>query len=85
MDILGYEQPIFQIGDLVVFTGHLYTPDYVYVEQYDQSRCTMGIIIDNKSGWYRDVLYRVYWFRDARVTEVVGGHLRSPYYQNKQP
>ncbi len=84
MDILGYEQPIFEIGDLVVFTGNLYTPDYVYVEHHDRTKLNMGIVIDNKNGWYRDVIYQVYWFRGARVTEVVGGHLRTPSYEIKR-
>ena len=74
-----YPEDHFVVGDLVIFTGYLYTPDYVYVDQYDARAPTTGIVIGNASGHYEQTLYRVYWLRDGRTTEVVGGHLQLAY------
>jgi len=65
-------------GDLVIFTGYLYTPDYIYINQYEHAR-TIGIVLGHSSGYYENGLYRVYWLRTGRVTEVVGGHLKLAY------
>jgi hypothetical protein len=68
-------------GDLVLFTGHLYTPDYVYVDQYDRQSATIGVVLDSFSygNYEKSIMYRVYWFRDMKITENVAGHLRLAY------
>ena len=66
-------------GDLVVFTGYLYTPDYIYAEQHDRALRTIGIVLGRSTGVYEGVLYRVYWLREQRESEVVGDHLRLAY------
>jgi|15BtaG_2_1085339.scaffolds.fasta_scaffold15243_3 hypothetical protein len=67
-------------GDLVIFTGYLYTPDYVYIDQYEPAR-NMGIVIGPSSDYYDGALYRVYWFRTKRITETTAGHMRLAYIQ----
>ena len=37
-------------GDLVIFTGHLYSPDFVYVEQFDD-KPEYGVIIGPGSAY----------------------------------
>ena len=69
----------FVAGDLVIFTGYMYTPDYVYVEQYNRDKHTLGVGLSTVDNFYEHVLYRVYWFDTARVTEVVAGHMRLAY------
>tara|TARA_Y100000994_G_scaffold8416_1_gene7076 strand:- start:504 stop:779 length:276 start_codon:yes stop_codon:yes gene_type:complete len=70
----------FVIGDLVTFTGYLYTPDYVYTEEELRGKMQLGIVIGTtKSGYYENILYRVHWLRTARVTEVVSAHLHLVY------
>lgn len=71
---------IFVKGDLVIFTGYLYTPDYVYIDQYEPAR-SMGIVIGPASDYYDGAIYRVYWFRTKRITETIGGHMRLAYIQ----
>ena len=67
-------------GDLVIFTGHLYTPDYTYVEHYDYSKLKVGIVLGTvNDDYYNDVLYRVYWLASARTTSTVSGHLKLAY------
>ena len=69
------------VGDLVIFTGYLYTPDYVYADQYDYKHPNLGIVVGKVRGHYEDVLYRVHWLKEQRVTEVVGGHIKLAYQQ----
>jgi len=69
-------------GDLVVFTGYLYTPDYIYIDQYDRNQLQVGIVLGtSQDGHYENVLYRVHWLRTNRISEVVAGHLRLAYTQ----
>ena len=72
-------------GDLVVFTGHLYSPDYVYAEHYNPTARTIGIVVGTSGGPIADILYRVYWLKARRITEVVSGHIKLLYAQNKTP
>jgi|ETNvirenome_6_85_1030632.scaffolds.fasta_scaffold26082_2 hypothetical protein len=69
----------YMVGDLVIFTGYLYTPDYVYADQYDYKHPNLGIVVGRVRGYYENILYRVHWLREHRITEVVGGHIRLAY------
>ena len=67
-------------GDLVIFTGYDYTPDYVYVEDRSPRSGELGIVVSNsRNGYYSDVLYRVYWLGTGHITTVVSDHLRLAY------
>ena len=67
-------------GDLVMFTGYDYTPDYVYIEDRSPGSGDLGIVISNsRNGYYSDVLYRVYWLTTGHITTVVNDHLRLAY------
>lgn len=67
-------------GDLVIFTGYAYAPDFVYVDDYAPMAKSIGVVIgDARNGYYSDVLYRVYWFTSGHITTVVKDHLRLAY------
>lgn len=74
------EEAKYSVGDLVVFNGRLFTPDYTYVDQYNESYATVGMVVRVYAyGNYIDsCTYRVYWFKARRCTQVIGGHLRMP-------
>jgi len=76
-----YTEEYYLIGDLVVFTGYTYSPDYAYVEQHIPASRAVGIVVSTVNGYYQDVLYRVYWLKTARITQVVSGHLKLLYAQ----
>ena len=71
---LDYDKAeLFKVGDLVQFIGFNYTPDY-YID--DDSDNMMGIVIEEvvmksvyvtSSTW----MYRVYWFKTKKITDVV--------------
>ncbi len=82
-DIEEYDDTSFVEGDLVVFTGRMHSPDFVYVEQFDD-RPEYGVVIGRAGGPYSNVLYRVYWFNHERVIETVGGHMRLAYVIEKE-
>ena len=79
---LDYDKAeLFKVGDLVQFIGYNYTPDY-YID--DDSNNMMGIVIEEvvmksvyvtSSTW----MYRVYWFKTKKITDVVAGHLKLVY------
>jgi hypothetical protein len=69
-------------GDLVVFTGHLFTPDFMYAEQFT-GRLDYGIVMGHARGAYSEYIYRVYWFSHARIIETVPGHMRLAYVNEK--
>ena len=77
---INYDEVTFNTGDLVKFIGFNYTPDY-YVSEDDYDM--LGIVVGEvksagpyiTSAW----LYKVYWFKTKKVTEVVAGHLKSVY------
>jgi len=72
-------------GDLVIFTGYLYTPDYVYLEQFEANHPNVGIVLGSCSpSYYENVLYRVYWLKTGRVTEVGATHLRLAYIDENE-
>jgi|TARA_R100001594_G_scaffold149233_1_gene206441 hypothetical protein len=74
------EEDIFVTGDLVMFTGYLYTPDYVYADQFARDRAQLGVVLGAVThGQFEDMLYRVHWLRTNRISEVVGAHLRLAY------
>ena len=73
----AYEQYI--VGDLVIFIGYLYTPDYVYVEQYDASPLVGIVLGGGLYSQYDNKVYRVHWFRSGRQSEVAAGYLRLAY------
>ena len=70
-----------EVGDLVVFCGYNYTPDFII---YDPTRDgTMGIVIRRLSNisvnmapnsLYRG--YRVYWFKSRDITTEIRDHLK---------
>ena len=68
------------VGDLVVFTGHVHSPDYTYVEHYDYKTLKVGIVLDIVNDeYYNDALYRVYWLKSARTTTTISSHLKLAY------
>ena len=67
-------------GDLVIFTGYLYTPDYIYADQYDRNKIQIGVVLGTSRGvHYENVLYRIYWFKTNRISEVISAHIRLAY------
>ena len=68
-------------GDLVIFTGNLYSPDFVYVEQFDD-KPEYGVIIGPGSA-YSNVMYKVYWFNHGRIIDTVAGHMQLAYIAEK--
>jgi hypothetical protein len=85
MHDFGYgasEAETFVAGDLVTFTGYLYTPDYVYNEEQAQGKMQLGIVLGIVGGgYYENRLYRVHWLKSGRISEVVGDHLHLVYLQ----
>lgn len=80
------EDDNFMAGDLVAFTGYLYTPDYVYEQEQLRGKLKLGIVLGTvlgtvHSGYYENLLYRVHWLNTGRVSEVVGAHLHLVYLQ----
>jgi hypothetical protein len=76
----GLKVQYYVVGDLVIFTGHLYTPDYTYVEHYNYSKLKVGVVLGIiNNNYYNDVLYRVYWLATGRITSTVSGHLKLAY------
>jgi hypothetical protein len=72
----------YMIGDLVLFAGKLYTPDYVYVDEFDTRDPLLGIVVNKKTyGNYvpNSMMYTVYWFKKKRSTDVIGAHMRLAY------
>jgi hypothetical protein len=73
---INYDEEMFKVGDLVEFIGFNYTPDY-YVDNDEQM---MGLVVEEVStsmGYITNAwLYRVYWFKTKKITEVVAGHLK---------
>ena len=68
------------VGDLVVFTGHIHSPDYTYVEHYDYETLRVGIVLDIVNDeYYNDSLYRVYWLKADRTTTTISSHLKLAY------
>lgn len=79
------EKRMFQVGELVRFTGHgiggpLIPPSYILgrVHQY-QKRLDLGIIIGDVTGYYKGRTFRVYWFRTKRISETFATHLDWVY------
>jgi hypothetical protein len=81
-DSKKYDVNEFVVGDLVKFTGRLYSPDFVYIEQFDD-KDEYGIVVGLGSGAYANILYRVYWFNHGRVVETVAGHMQLAYVVEK--
>lgn len=82
---ISYDDELFKVGDLVEFIGYNYTPDYYVDNEYDNM---MGIVVQEvvinttyitSSTW----MYRVYWFKTKKITEVVAAHLKLVY--NSRP
>ena len=42
---ISKDEQMFSVGDLVVFNGKLFTPDYTYVDQTIESYATVGIVV----------------------------------------
>jgi hypothetical protein len=66
----------FVIGDLVLFTGYRYTPDFVYTQN---EMPYMGIVVDVGRSPAHEYMYSVYWFKTKRITATVAGHLELAY------
>jgi hypothetical protein len=83
MASLNYDDAeLFKVGDLVEFIGYNYTPDY-YVHD-DEYANMLGIVVEEvvmtsmyitSSTW----MYRVYWFKTKKITDIVAGHLKLVY------
>ena len=68
-------------GDLVVFTGYTYTPDYAYREHYNKDP-ELGIVIRPARGNYHAGIYKIFWLKTGRSTECQVGHLRLAYTEH---
>jgi len=77
---ISKDEQMFSVGDLVVFNGKLFTPDYTYVDQTIESYATVGIVVSVYAhGNYIDShIYQVHWFKSGRTTQTISGHLRRP-------
>jgi hypothetical protein len=65
-------------GDLVIFIGYTYTPDYVYREHYAREP-ELGLVIGVAGGYYHGGMYKVFWLKAGVATEVPAGHLCLAY------
>jgi hypothetical protein len=82
MRIDRYEISAFTVGDLVEFVGFHYSPEYYYRQSAERE---LGIIVKetNCPGLaLTSNMYRVYWFKTARSSETVAGHLKLVYNKN---
>jgi hypothetical protein len=78
-------RPKLFVGDLVIFNGYHYTPEYLLIDDNDGS---LGIITEvkinspiGKLSYDAYVLYTVFWFTSGKSTTEVGEHLKriSPH------
>lgn len=65
-------------GDLIVFTGYTYTPDYVYKEHYNNEP-EYGIVVRSRTGFYEGSLYDIFWLKTGRITQCPLGHIKLAY------
>jgi len=63
---------IFNVGDLVEYTGYHFSPDYKYIDEDDYK---LGLVIGVKKRTYYKPVYTVFWFKSGRKQEVVEDHL----------
>ena len=63
---------IFNVGDLVEYTGYHFSPDYKYIDEDDYK---LGLVMEVKKRTYYKPVYTVYWFKSGRTQEVVEDHL----------
>ena len=68
----------FRRGDLVIFTGFLYTPDFMYTDNYGDTRY-LGIVLGPAGALSYGAAYNVYWFNRGNCTYTVSSHLRLAY------
>lgn len=66
----------FVTGDLVIFTGYRYTPDFIYTQN---EMPYLGIVVGAGRSAAGEGMYSVYWFKTRRVTSTVAGHLELAY------
>ncbi len=81
-NIGDYAKAEYVVGDLVVFTGRLFSPDFMYIEQFTGKK-EYGIVVGPARGAYANTMYRVYWFNHGRVVDTVPGHMRLAYVLEK--
>jgi len=67
------------LGDLVRFTGYLFSPDFVYDADFGDE---LGIVVGLHMGYSPAVLYRIYWLKTGRITETVAGHIKLAYVRS---
>jgi len=66
----------FVAGDLVIFTGYRYTPDFIYTQNETPY---LGIVVGAGGSRAHEGMYSVYWFKTRRVTSTVASHLELAY------
>ena len=69
------DQYVFNVGDLVEFTGYNYTPDFIMIDERHEA---LGIVIDMKRTGQRFLynMYTVYWFKLGNTTQVPSAHIK---------
>ena len=72
----SYRPMEFVVGDLVYYTGVLYTSDRPRVGERDDSK-RVGIVINVSTMAFHT--YSVYWLKDQLVSNHVANHLELVY------
>jgi len=76
VDDKGAEIRRFNKGDLVVFTGHRYSPDFVYHDGFEDDY-HLGIVLGPVGGLTHPyIIYHVYWFRVGRIVHTIASHMK---------
>jgi hypothetical protein len=69
----------FNKGDLVVFTGHRYSPDFVYHDGFEDDY-HLGIVLGPANSLTHPyIIYYVYWFRIGRIVHTIASHMKLAY------
>ncbi len=66
---------VFNVGDLVEFTGYNYTPDFIMIDERHEQ---LGIVIEmRRTGrQYLYNMYTVYWFKLGNISQVPSAHIK---------
>ena len=70
------------VGDLVIYTGHILSHDYLYGahSSIDYRKLKAGIVLEAiNDEYYNNTLYRVYWLGIGKVTTTISSHLKLAY------
>ncbi len=75
-----YDEREYVVGDLVRFTGYLFSPDFVYDTGFEEE---LGIVVGvDMISYAPGVIYRIYWLKTGRVTETAAGHIKLAYVRS---